>query len=214
MKNALLPILIALIAAAGCGRQTSRLPDDPVERAATCAVVETAKARDQSGVAVDKPLSVETQGRILHYALLAASAGKSYDASVAAAVVKRLPEIADSVTAGDWETLEAPCAAAYPAVASQPRSLPADPLTAALGCDELATFMRTALARQSYAFASTLDDYDKLNRALDQPVAVLFTRRGIMALPARLAERNKAMATIVERGSPVPTLKLCAARYD
>ena len=55
--------------------------------AATCGVIETATAREQAGAAVAKPLTAETQGRILHYALLAASAGKSYDASIAAAVV-------------------------------------------------------------------------------------------------------------------------------
>jgi hypothetical protein len=87
-------------------------------------------------------------------------------------------------------------------------------MTAALGCDELATFMRTALTRQDYAFDKQLEAYDRLNRALDQPVAVLFVNRGIMALPARLARRNKALAAIVELGSPVPMLKLCMARYD
>ena len=213
MKFPVLPILAALVLAAGCGRQAMTLPDDPIERAATCGVVETAAARQQDGAAVGKPLTVETQGRILHYALLVASADKAYDSAIASAVVKRMPAIADSVTAGDWQKLQAPCAAAYPAVARTQVALPADPLAAALGCDELATFMRTALARQNYAFATTLDSYDKLNRALDQRIAPLFSSRGIMALPARLAQRNKALAAIVERGSPVPMLELCSARY-
>jgi hypothetical protein len=213
MKFPVPAVLVALILAAGCARQTMTLPDDPVGRAATCGVIETEVARAQGGEGINKPLAVETQGRILHYALLAASAGKSYDASIAAAVVKRLPAIADAVTADDWQKLRAPCAAAFPAVAKTATSLPSDPLTAALGCDELATFMRTALARQSYAFGSTLDQYDRLNRALDQRIAVLFSKRGIMALAARLAQRNKALAAIVEHGSPVPMLKLCTAHY-
>jgi hypothetical protein len=206
----LLPVILA---AAGCGPKTLTLPEDPIERAATCGVIETASAREKSREPVGKPLPVEEQGRILHYALLAASAGKSYDASIASAVVKRQAAIADAVTAGDWQTLRAPCAAAFPAVATIPTSLPRDPMTATLGCDELATFMRTALARQSYAFGRELEDYQKLNRALDQPAAVLFVRRGIMKLPARLAERNKALGAIVAAGSPVPMLELCAARY-
>jgi hypothetical protein len=213
MKFPVLPVLAALVLVAGCARQAMTLTDDPIERAETCGVIETAAAREQGGAAVGKPLTPETQGRILHYALLAASADKSYDSAIASAVVKRLPIIADSVTAGDWQKLRAPCAAAYPLVAKLPGSLPSDPLTAALGCDELATFMQTALARQSYAFASTLDEYDRLNRALDRRIAPLFIKSGIMSLPARLAQRNKALAAIVERGSPVPTLKLCTARY-
>ncbi len=211
MRCRLLPLLLV---AGGCGKTAMTLVQDPIERAATCAVVETAAARDQSGADFNKPLSLETQGRILHYPLLAASAGKTYDSAIASAVVKRMPAIADSVTGGDWQKLEAPCAAAYPAVTATKPSLPPDRLTAALGCDELATFMHTALAQQSYAFGSTLDSYDRLNRALDQRIAVLFTHRGIMKLPARLAQRNKALAAIVERGSPVPMLKLCSARYD
>jgi hypothetical protein len=206
-------LLLVLLAAVGCGPKAMTLPDDPVEQAATCGVIETAAAREQGGAAVAKPLTAEAQGRILHYALLAASTGKSYDASIAAAVVKRLPLIADDVTAGDWQKLKAPCAAAFPAVARIPVSLPDDTMTAVLGCDELATFMRTALARQAYAFGPTLDDYQKLNRALDQPSAVPFVKRGIMALPARLAQRNRALAAIVQLGSPVPMLKLCTARY-
>lgn len=206
----LLPLLLA---AAGCGPRMLALPEEPIERAATCGVIETATAREKSTEAVGKPLDVETQGRILHYALLAASAGRSYDASIAAAVVRQQAAIADDVTAGEWQTLQAPCAAAFPAVAKTPTSLPRDPMTATLGCDELATFMRTALARQSYAFGHTLDEYQKLNRALDQPAAVQFLRHGIMKLPARLARRNDALAAIVRLGSPVPMLKLCSARY-
>ncbi len=213
MKFPVQLVLAALALASGCGRQQLTLPDDPIERAATCGVIETATARVHGGGAVGKPLTAETQGRILHYALLAASADKSYDSAIASAVVKRLPIIADKVTAGDWQKLRAPCAAAYPLVAKVPSSLPNDPLTAALGCDELATFMQTALARQNYAFASTLEGYDDLNRALDRRIAPLFVKRGIMSLPARLAQRIKALAAIVERGAPAPTIKLCAARY-
>jgi hypothetical protein len=202
-----------LLAAVGCGPRTMTLSEDPIERAATCGVIE-ASARAQSGAETGGPPTVETQGRILHYALLAASAGKSYEASIAAAVVKRQTAIADGVTAGDWQKLEAPCAAAFPAAARIPTALPGDPLTAVLGCDELATFMQTALERQSYAFGPALDEYQKLNRALDQRSAVLFVKRGIMKLPARLAQRNKALAAIVQLGSPVPMLELCMARYD
>jgi hypothetical protein len=176
-------------------------------------VVETAAARGEEAAGEAKTLPLETQGRILHYALLAASAGKSYDASVAAAVVKRQQAIADGITAGKWQALKAPCAEAFPAVAKRPTSLPDDPMTSVLGCDELATFMRTALARQSYAFGPALDAYQRLNRALDQRSAVLFIKHGINALPARLARRNKELAAIVQLGSPVAMLKLCGARY-
>jgi len=213
MRSVALLALPVLLIAVGCGPKTLVLPEDPVERAATCGVIEAATARDSSGDPVGKPLPLETQGRILHYALLAASAGKGYDASIAVAVVKQQTAMADRVTAGKWQALRAPCAAAFPAVAKTPTSLPGDAMTATLGCDELATFMRTALARQSYAFNDTLEDYRTLNRVLDQPSAVLFVRRGIMKLPARLAERNKALARIVKLGSPVPMLKLCTARY-
>ena len=213
MRFAALSVLSAALVAAGWGHQAESLPTNPVDRAATCAAVEAAKAREQIGGAGDKPLALETQGRILHYALLQASTGRTYESAVAAAVVKRMPAIADSVTGGDWQKLEAPCAAAYPAVAATRASLPGDRLAAALGCDELASFMLTALAPQSYAFGRTLDSYERLNRALDQRIAVLFVDRGIMALPARLAERNKALAAIVERGSPIATLSLCMQRY-
>jgi hypothetical protein len=214
MRSIALLALPALLVAGGCGKTPMTLAQDPVERAATCGVVETAAARDQSGNEFSKPLSLETQGRILHYPLLAASADKAYDAAIASAVVKRMSALADSVTGGEWRTLRLSCAAAFPEVAKTPTSLPADAMTAALGCDELATFMRTALTRQTYVFDKQLDVYDRLNRALDQRIAVLFVSRGIMALPARLARRNKALAAIVKLGSPVPMLKLCTARYE
>src|ERR1051325_2044401 len=115
-------LAVGLLAACS-GEKPLALPEEPVDRAATCAFVAAAVAR----VAVkdiNAPLPVEAQGRIVHYALLAASAEGAFDAATANAVNKRIGALKDKLTSGRWQTLIQPCRAAFPAAANDAPELP------------------------------------------------------------------------------------------
>jgi hypothetical protein len=207
------PTLLGLVLA-GCGQKQLALPADPIDRAATCGVVAAAAAR--AGVAdIKAPLPFEQQGRIMHYAMLAASEGKAFDTSRAAAVVKRMPELEGGITGGKWETLVQPCAEAYPATqATGPVTLPADPLQAETSCYALATFLARALGAQDVAYGDRLTEYGSMNRALDPKIGAALARRGIDSKSERAAEmRAEALAKVVKLGPPMTVMARCLEKY-
>ena len=209
MKRALLMLPLAL---AGCGQKEAGFPDDPVQRAATCGVVAAAEARRTSGN-VESKLSIEQQGRILHYALLAGAEGESFDQARAAAVVKAMPGLGDTVTGRDWAPLIAQCEAAYPATKSAGEvKLPDDPLTAQAGCLELADFFTSALRASEADYAERMRAYDAMERNLDIRLGRTSRARGLSQEQATGA-RDKAMATMIGLGSPTAVIDACVARF-
>src|SRR3712207_1930235 len=129
---------------AGCGAKSLELPTDPVDRAATCAVVAAAAART-AVTDVQAPLPLAAQGRIFHYALLAASTGEAFDAERANRVNKRMRELQESITGGKWQDLSPGCDAAFPEAGRTEITLPEGRLDAQLACEELAEFASVAL---------------------------------------------------------------------
>lgn len=92
MRNVTMALSATLVLLAGCGPKKLALPTDPIDRAATCAVVSAASARaGNSNVKAD--LDFAAQSRILHYAMLAASDGNRFDTPKASAVVSRMSEL-------------------------------------------------------------------------------------------------------------------------
>src|SRR5262245_39389542 len=74
------PLILALaLLLPGCGPKALSLPEDPIDRAASCGVVAAVQARAATAD-VKASLPFDSQGHILHYALLAASEGGSYEA--------------------------------------------------------------------------------------------------------------------------------------
>jgi hypothetical protein len=206
-------LLAGIALLASCGPQSLALPDNPVDKAATCGVVETASAR----LAANSPrgdLPFDEQGRILHYGMLAASEGGSFSQATAAAVVKRMPELASAITSANFETLIKPCRKAYPATAKATADrLPSDPFEARLGCYELASFLNRSLQSQSQTHPDRLAEYSALRLRLDAAVGAALRQRGATTKTAQDALRAKAMAQIVTLGAPMAVMNACLARY-
>ena len=204
--------LIPAIALSGCGPKALALPDDPIERAATCSVVAAADARVATGVKGN--LSAEAQGRIFHYPLLAASAGGSYDADIAAAVFKREHPIADAVTKGKWQDLKPACASAYPATTVTAPELPAKPLDSAIECYMTVDFMRKALAGAGQSYAEAVTRYGALVNKLDPKVSTELTRAGIKGNDAIQTRRKQGLADSAKLGPPPAVIEACTRKYS
>jgi hypothetical protein len=186
-----------------CGDKALTLPEDPLDRAATCSVVAAVQARAGTKDA-NQPLPFEAQGRILHYAMLAGAQGDSFDRDKAAAVNKRMSANQDRIIDGNWESLVAPCQQAFPETAVETVTLP-EGRTALLGCDELGEFIRGAMARQGAEYDKQLGEYFKLGQSLDKQAGD--------SSEADKAERRKAMAQIVHAGSPMDVMQQCEKRF-
>jgi len=202
------PLLILL---AGCGGRDAGLPADPVERAATCGVVAAAEARKASAN-VEAKLTLEQQGRILHYALLAGSEGGRFDKTRAAAVVNAMPGLGDKVTGGEWEKRLPQCAAAFPATQARSVELPSDPLQAQAGCHDLAAFFTDAMRASEADYIDKFRAYDAMRRALDPKLAATLRARGLGQAKGEEA-RDTALATLIQRGNPAAVLDQCVVRF-
>ena len=203
--------MILPLALAGCGPKQAALPDESIQRAATCGVVAAAEARRAGGV--DAKLTIEQQGHILHYALLAGAEGGTFDKGRSAAVVNAMPGLGDKVTGGKWEPLIDECASAYPA--SKPAAsvtLPSDSLVAQAGCHDLADFLTTALRSQENNFIDRMRAYDGMERKLDTRMGSTIKARGLNLERANEA-RAKALATVASLGPPTAVLDRCVEKY-
>ena len=207
------PALLGLVLS-GCGPKALALPADPVDRAATCGVVAAADARAGGGN-VAAPLPFEQQGRIMHYAMLAASEGKAFDTNRAAAVVNRMPQLESGITGGEWHTLAGPCAKAFPETKSVDRvTLPADPLQARTGCYAMGAFLSKALGAQNAAYGAQLGAYSRMNRELDPKIGAGLAERGIKGnSEAASTLRAEALAHMVKLGPPMAVMSTCLAKF-
>jgi hypothetical protein len=195
---------------ASCGPQALVLPEKPVDRAATCGSVAAASAR--AATAVGAPLSLEAIGRVLHYPMLAGSAGEEFSSDIAAAVQTRMSELQDSIGEGKWQDLIPACNAAFPAAAINQVTLPADRFAAQLGCDELGDFLLSSLEAQE-EYLNELGEYRQLTNKLEMPVASGLRSRAGSDPDAREEERRKALATMAKAGPPVAVMRACLARF-
>lgn len=209
--------LIAAAAAsallAGCGGPKAlTLPEDPIDRAATCGVVAAAEARAASAD-IKQPLSFETQGRILHHALVAASDGGSFSGQKASAVSKRMSELSGEITEGKWQELAPACGAAFPEAGKNEVNIPGSRFDAQLGCDELSEFMMAALKPQRSQYGNELAEYRDLRQRLNNVLGPGLRARAGGDLQAQQEERRKALAAIARLGSPVAIMKQCVERF-
>jgi len=202
----------AAIALSGCGPKTLELPDDPVDRAATCGVVAAAEAR--AGTAdIKAPLSIDSQGRILHHVLLAASADGRFQQDTAIAVSRQMQVRAEEVTAGKWQDLVPACAAAFPETQIAEPQLPEASFDAQIGCDELANFMISALGPDDSTYAKESEGYRALQRRFNQSLAPGLRSRAGSELAGQRELRAESLADMAERGSPTALLAQCIERY-
>lgn len=203
----------AVLVLVSCGGPKAlSLPADPVDRAATCGVVAAAEARSATAD-INQPLPLAAQGRILHYALLAASQGGSFSAETAGAVSKRMGALQDQVTSGKWQDLAPACRAAFPATADGEVKLPKDRLDAQLGCSELAQFTATALDADKAYYAAQLDKYRDLRTKLSNRMGPALRSRVGSDFVKQRAAGHKALAAMAQLGSPVAVLDQCLKTF-
>ncbi|HYE29460.1 MAG TPA: hypothetical protein VEA61_14670 [Allosphingosinicella sp.] len=211
MKPAAL-FIAAFFVLAGCGPKPLALPTDPVDRAATCGVVAAANAR--TAVAdVQAPLPLAAQGKIFHYALLAASTGEAFEAETANRVNKRMRELQESITGGKWKDLTPACDAAFPAAIKTEVTLPAGRLDAQLACEELAEFTSVALEGEEIHYGNELASYRRMRSELNDALAPGLRARAGGSLEAQQKERHRALAAAAQLGSPIAVLDTCVERF-
>jgi hypothetical protein len=194
---------LALLLSA-CGEKALALPDDPVDRAASCGVIAAVQARAATPD-VKSPLSFEDQGRVLHFALLGGSEGGSFSSERAAAVNARMSEIQEPIINGKWQDLVPACNQAFPAALKAEATLPESARQAELGCDELGEFINKALARQGADYGNELGELAEFNRTIDRRIGGLSR--------SQTEERRKALAAIVQAGQPMAVMRQCMQRF-
>jgi hypothetical protein len=203
----------ALLLLSGCGGEKSlSLPADPVDRAATCAVVAAAAART-AGTDVKAPLPLAAQGRIFHYALLAASEGGEFKGETANRINKRMGELAPGITDGKWRDLVPACESAFPISTKTEVSLPAARFEAEIACEELADFTGVALEGAERDFGNELAGYRRMRTRLNDSLAPGLRARAGSSTEAQGRERNRALARAAALGSPIPVLDKCMERF-
>ena len=195
---------------ASCGPRTLALPEEPVDRAATCGGVAAASGRAATDVSA--PLSLEAIGRVIHYPLLAGSADGSFSSDKAAEVQARMAEIQDSIAESKWQELIPVCRSAFPATAVTSVELPSARFEAQLGCDELGDFLRSALEEKE-EYAGELGDYAQLSSKLEPALAAGLRSRAGSDQRARQEERRNALAAMATAGPPVAVMRQCVERF-
>jgi hypothetical protein len=205
--------LTAAVLLASCGGpKPLALPEQGADRAATCGIVAAADARLKVAD-VKAPLPLEAQGRILHYALLAASEGGEFDAESANAVSRRMTELQEQVTSGKWQALGPACASAYPETRAAEVKLPTGQFEAQVACVELADFLNTALANQEVNYGNELAAWNRLRREQNDAMAAGLRARAGADVPAQQRLRRKALAGAARLGRPVAVMAQCSKRF-
>ena len=208
-----LPAGAWLLLLGSCGPEALSLPDQPIDRAATCAVVAAASAR-QTTKNVSAPLPLAAHGRIAHYALLAATHGGVYAPETAGAVSRRMGEIKESIADGQWQPLEPACRAAYPAAERTEAILPEDRFEAQLQCSELGEFLYSALKAHERDYRNEITGYRNLHLRLDEALARDLLAKAGSDVEARRALRHEALVAAAELGTPTSVMARCIERFE
>lgn len=206
----LLPVATALILG-GCGEKAPNMPADPVDQAATCGVIAAASERESAGIKGDLP--ADAQVRILHYAMLYGSSGKSFDRDKVNAVSRRMPALFDQTIKGQWQTLRGACASAFPATQIKQPALPPKPVDSMLQCYVLADFLRKALADQGSSYAEAVNNYGVFTGKLDAKLTPVLRAAGLPNGVALQAKRSEALAAATNLGPPPAVIDACEKKY-
>lgn len=211
-SNILLVSAVALMLA-GCGPKQLALPSDSVGKAATCAVVSAADARLKAPDAKGD-LDFDAQTRIIHYAMLAGSEGRNFEAKQASAVVNRMGEVEATVTNGNWQDLVAPCDQAYPAVKKTAGlQLPKGKFDAELGCYSMGDFLMKTVTTTDPKAHERFADFQKMKRNLDASIGTVLKARGAGDYEKTQALKEVALARMTKLGAPAEVMKICTQRF-
>ncbi|HEX8124275.1 MAG TPA: hypothetical protein VF548_01700 [Allosphingosinicella sp.] len=198
--------------ASGCGSKPLALPADPIDRAATCAVVAATAARTAEAD-VKAPLPLAAQGKIFHHALLAASEGGTFEAETANRVNKRMRALEAGITGGKWQDLVPVCDSAFPATVKTGATLPAGRFEAQIACEELAEFTSIALEGAERDYGNELAAYRRMRTELNDAIAPGLRAKAGSDTEAQARERKRALAQAAALGSPISVLGKCRERF-
>jgi hypothetical protein len=207
----ILPLGAAMLLA-GCAQPTPQLPANPIDRAATCGVVAAASEREAAGAKGD--LSADAQARILHYAMLYASAGETFDPDKINIVSKRMPALFDGTIKGKWQALRGDCAAAFPAAQVRQPVLPPKPIDAMLQCYVLTEFLRKALADQGANYGVAANAYGAFKDKLDARMTPVLRAAGLRNGDALTQKRMEELAAATKLGQPPAVIDACEKAYS
>ena len=206
----IVPVAAALVLG-GCGEKTPELPQDALEQAATCGVVAAATERERAGAKGDLP--AESQARILHYSMLSASTGPSFDRDMVNKVSARMPALFDQTIKGKWQALGRKCASAFPATRIDQPSLPTRPLDSMLQCYVLADFLRNVLSEQGGGYGTAVNAYGTLKDRLDAKMAPALRTAGLRNGPPLQQKKLQALAAAAKLGQPPAVIAACGKKY-
>jgi hypothetical protein len=207
----ILPLSTTIIAS--CGPQKLALPSDPIDRAATCAVVSAAASR-ASAPTVAGGLGFDQQTQIIHYAMLAGTDDQGLSTKRTAAVVARMNDLQPRITDGKWQKLAAPCDSAYPEVKKTSGiALPASKFDAELGCYAMGDFLTRAVQTTDSKGEERLAIYNKLHRDLDGPIGAGLKARGASMVAKTQALKDVALGRMTRLGAPSQVMKICTDRF-
>ncbi len=213
MRIPILATTAMALALAGCGPKQLALSSDPIDKAATCAVVSAASARAGT-TDIKSDLGFDAQTRIIHYAMLAASDDGKFSAKKASAVVARMGEVEADVTNGKWQELVTPCDQAYPEVKKTAGiELPAKRFDAEIGCYSLGDFLVKSVNTNDPAAQTRLTELTKMRRDLDGTMGSGLKARGAGEYEQTLALKQEALGKMVKLGAASETAKMCTTRF-
>jgi hypothetical protein len=205
-----LAVMSALLITACSKTEKPVLPADPVERAATCAVVAELDERRQAGRAA---LPFEAHEHVLHYALLAGATGESFASATTYAVFQRIKQIRPEVAASKWQKILPECRIAYPEAWTFNVELPKDRFDSKLQCNELGKFVARTLRKHHAEDPARAAAYAKMSSNLDYRLAPGLRVRAGAELANQEAGRRKALAAAVKLGRPSQVMEQCVQRY-
>jgi len=214
MRNMVIIGSLAAVLLSGCGPKKLALSSDPVDRAASCAVVSAIEARTTS-TEVKGSLSYAAQTKIIHYAMLAASEGGTFSSNIAKSVVDKMSAVEAGISGGKWQDLQAPCAEAYPAaLKTDGIELPKAKFDAQIGCYAMADFLSRSVQGNGPEGAARNNLYSDLKRKLDSAIGTGLKQRGASSYEKNQASKDQALAKMTNLGSPAVVAKLCTDRYS
>jgi hypothetical protein len=200
----------ALLATSCSKVEQAILPAEPVERAATCAVVAELDERRQAG---DAPLPFEAHEHVLHYALLAGSRGEAFSPETTNAVIGRIKQIRGPISETKWQKILPECRVAFAEAWTFNIELPKDRFDSKLQCDELGKFLAGTLRKHHAEDPVRASAYAKMALNLDYRLAPGLRVRGGEGMNEQEAVRRKALAAAAKLGRPTQVMEQCIQRY-
>jgi hypothetical protein len=215
MRNYPAFVTVVALLLSSCSSGPPALPEDVVGSAATCAAVAASKAR-AALPDLSKPLSIDQQSQVIHYALLAGAADPKFSRENANSVVKQMQTIAGQFDDDEWQPLAPLCKTAFPeADASHTVALPAVSEEAQMQCYALGDFMVRALGAYNETYQDAVVKYNGMLGKLEPAIKEQLSKNGIVVDDhvGQSAEKSKALALAAKLGPPSKTLDACVKQF-